>query len=120
MGGGPIIASYSTGAVTGSGSFVRGLVGNPGVHTITNGYCDATTSGQSSDSQCRTTAQLQNPTDYTGIYANWNLDLDGNGAPDHPWDFGASSTYPHAEHPGPAGGLKPPDNRLRHQRQRPD
>ncbi len=42
----------------------------------------------------RTTAQLQNPTGYTGIYQNWNLDLDGDGTGDDPWDFGTSSQYP--------------------------
>ncbi len=42
----------------------------------------------------QTTAQLQSPTGYTGIYANWNIDLDGDGGPDDPWHFGTSSQYP--------------------------
>ena len=39
-------------------------------------------------------AELQEPTGYTGLYAKWNRDLDGDGNPDDPWDFGASSQYP--------------------------
>ena len=42
----------------------------------------------------QTTAALKSPTDYTGIYASWNIDLDGDDAPDDPWNFGASSEYP--------------------------
>ncbi len=42
----------------------------------------------------QTTAALKSPTDYTGIYADWNIDLDGDDAPDDPWNFGASSEYP--------------------------
>ena len=42
----------------------------------------------------QTTAQLQSPTDYDGIYANWNIDLDGDYEADDPWDFGTSSQYP--------------------------
>ena len=42
----------------------------------------------------QTTAALKSPTGYTGIYASWNIDLDGDDAPDDPWDFGASSEYP--------------------------
>ena len=109
---GTVRASYSTGAVTGSGTYVRGLVGLdgtsiPGSAPIIDSYCDATTSGRSSDAQCRTTAQLQTPTGYTGIYANWNLDLDGNGAPDFPWDFGTSSTYPTLNSPERQLALSP-------------
>ena len=42
----------------------------------------------------QTTAALKSPTGYTGVYASWNIDLDGDDAPDDPWDFGASSEYP--------------------------
>lgn len=42
----------------------------------------------------KTTAELQTPTDYSGIYANWNIDLDGDGTGDNPWYFGTSSDYP--------------------------
>ncbi len=42
----------------------------------------------------KTTAQLQTPTGYTGIYAAWNVDLDGDGNMDDPWDFGEDDEYP--------------------------
>ena len=34
------------------------------------------------------------PTGYSGIYANWNLNLDGQAGGDNPWDFGGTSAYP--------------------------
>ena len=48
-----------------------------------------------------TTQQLQQPTDYTGIYADWLIDIDNadedfddtTGVDDF-WDFGTSSDYP--------------------------
>ena len=40
------------------------------------------------------TAALQSPTSYSGIYANWNLDLDSDTTSDNPWDFGTSAQYP--------------------------
>ena len=55
----------------------------------------------------RPKSALQTPADYTGIYANWNIDLDnglpigidnattqGDATPDDVWDFGTSSEYP--------------------------
>ncbi|MCE2405681.1 MAG: hypothetical protein J4F43_11070, partial [Dehalococcoidia bacterium] len=49
----------------------------------------------------RSTAELQSPTGYTGIYGSWNSDvddIDGDGNPatgaDDFWDFGTSSQYP--------------------------
>ena len=38
------------------------------------------------------TAALQGPTGYEGIYARWHLDLDGDFAPDRPWFL--QSRYP--------------------------
>ena len=38
--------------------------------------------------------ELQRPTDYTGIFRQWNLDLDGDGRPDAAWDFGTTRDYP--------------------------
>ena len=37
---------------------------------------------------------MQKPRDYTGIYENWNVDVDGDDNPDDPWDFGASRQHP--------------------------
>ena len=46
----------------------------------------------------KTTAELQTPTDYTGIYEAWNVELGsspfGDGEPDDPWDFGTTAQYP--------------------------
>ena len=94
---GRILASYSTGSVTGTGS-VGGLVGSNFADrgTATDSYWDAQTSGQaeSAGGEGKTTSELQSPTGYTGIYANWNLDLDDDSTFDDLWDFGTSSQYP--------------------------
>ena len=91
-----ITASYATGSVWGDRD-VGGLVGssNSG-STVTVSYWDTTTSRRTTGSggQGRTTAQLQTPTDYTGIYAQWNVDLDGDTTDDSPWHFGTNAQYP--------------------------
>ena len=89
---GEIQASYATGPVS-AASNAGGLVGfNDG--TVTDSYWDTSTSGHTTGSEGRTTAQLKSPTGYSGIYRNWNLDLDGDDANDSPWHFGTSSQYP--------------------------
>ncbi len=99
-----ITASYSIGNVAGN-SEIGGLVG----YNFTNGlqvtasYWDTQTSGQSTSAASgvgKTTSELQSPTGYTGIYADWNLDLDGDGTLDDPWNFGTSSQYPTLKNPG--------------------
>ena len=102
--GSPIRAGYSTGAVTlssTSGVLAGGLVGenswsygSDGI--VTDSYYNSETSGQSDSGKgiAKTTAELQSPTGYTGIYANWNLDVDGDVVRDNPWNFGTSSEYP--------------------------
>ena len=81
-GGAHIIASYATGAVTGGGGLAGSAAG-----AVTNSYWDGAGG--------KTTSELQTPTGYTGIYANWNLDLDGDSsAADDPWDFGSNAMYP--------------------------
>ncbi len=42
----------------------------------------------------KTRSDLRNPSDYTGIYATWNLDLDGDGTDDDPWGFSNGAIYP--------------------------
>ena len=37
---------------------------------------------------------MQSPTEYAGIYADWNVDLDGDGSSDDPWRFGSATEYP--------------------------
>ena len=73
--------------VSGETSSVGGLVGGLGSSTITASYWDTTTSGQTTGDHGtgQTTAQLQAPTDATGIYADWDDDL---------WDFGEADEYP--------------------------
>ena len=110
---GVIIASYAAGAVTGnSGSEVGGLVGRAAGsgNVITDSFCDTTvhgtstcigahTTGSTSAAAGYTTTQLRTPTGYTGIYANWNVDVTGDGIPDNPWRFGATTTYPALNRP---------------------
>ena len=108
-----ITASYATGSVQGNTS-VGGLIGYrdndaAGGTRVSSSYWDTQTSGQSAGVgdgdptgvQGRTTTQLQAPTGYTGIYTNWNADLDNADGDDNSatetddfWDFGTSSQYP--------------------------
>ena len=83
---GEIRAAYATGPVSGD-SGVGGLVGTSGGGQVIAGYWDTSTSGrtQSAGGTGRTTAQLQAPTDDTGIYADWDDDL---------WDIGEADEYP--------------------------
>ena len=93
---GDVDISYATGLVSGR-STIGGLVGrNSGSGRITDSYWDSDTSGRTTGSygQPRTTSALQMSTDTSGIYQNWNLDLDGDSMNDDPWDFGTSSQYP--------------------------
>ena len=114
MNTGSIIASYAAGAVSGTGTStdVGGLVGGVigGASVITNSYCDSDV--HSTTTPCLgaspagvtaagyTTTQLRTPTGYTGIYAQWNIDLDGDTFVDNPWNFGASGQYPVLNTPG--------------------
>ena len=82
---GEIHGSYATSRVTGD-SDVGGLVGlNEGAVTVS--YWDTSTSGHTTGSsgEGKTTAQLQTPTGFSGIYQSWNADL---------WHFGTASQYP--------------------------
>ena len=93
---GAISASYATGDVPDTGSYIGGLVGHNNAGTVSDSYWDTTTSGTttSSGGTGKTTSELQSPTGYSGIYADWNLDLDDDDTADDPWDFGTSSQYP--------------------------
>ena len=93
---GDVKASYATGLVSGLNT-IGGLVGdNTRGGAINNSYWDTDTSGPTTVSYGRgqTTANLQAPTDYTGIYQKWNRDLDGDSMNDAPWDFGTPGQYP--------------------------
>ena len=125
-----ISASYATSALSvgavgnntrgGLVGFAKGITGTP----LTNSYWDSTinpglppytvatnfpgsiTPGSGSG---QATTALQMPTKYgtTGIYANWNVDVDGDRAADDPWHFGSASQYPILKYgslsPGPQG-----------------
>ena len=116
---GAVVASYAIGSVASDEGNGGGLSGRePGtglwVGALVDSHWDARTTGQAvsyATSQpgraagdigttvataegARTTAELRRPTDYDGIYANWNIDLDGDYEADDPWDFGSSSQYP--------------------------
>ncbi len=99
------LVGYSDGSITASWSGGRvdstnggGLVGSAtSFATVTNSYWDTGTSGQaaSAGGVGKSTRDLQRPTGYSGIYANWNLNLDGDAnTDDDPWDFGTSRQYP--------------------------
>ena len=99
---GHIMASYATGEVSGVG-YLGGLVGlNGGI--IKDSYWDTNSSGLSTSAGGvgKTGAELVAPTGYAGIYAAWNLDMEGDGGhADDPWDFGTSRQYPVLKHAGP-------------------
>ena len=103
-GSGTITASYAAGRVSTSGDtfYIGGLVGYAEGSNIVSSYWDTQASGQASSygGVGQTTAELQSPTGYTGIYAGWNLDLDGDGEGDKPWDFGGPGQYPVLQYGG--------------------
>ena len=113
--GGTIRTSYAAGPVSGSGpssSDFGGLVGlnafrnrNNRPANIFQSYCDTTATRRTTcvgyvigsntiEADPLGTGALQMPTGYTGIYENWNIDLDGVTGNDDPWDFGAADQYP--------------------------
>ena len=58
----------------------------------------------------KTTAELQAPTGYAGIYADWNSDISGDGTTDDPWHFGNAGQCPVLQY----GGLAVADQCRRH------
>ena len=94
---GAITASYARGRVAfaGAGSVGGGLAG-VSYGPIIASYWDTATSGQTASAGGRgqSSRELQSPTGYSGIYANWNLNLDGTAGGDSPWDFGGDGQYP--------------------------
>ena len=94
-GDGTVSASYATGRVSGIPN-AGGLVGNHVGRRPFASYWDTLTSGHTSSSTGlgKTTAQLQSPASYSGIYQTWNIDLDLNGTNDDPWHLGGNSEYP--------------------------
>ena len=102
--GGSVTASYSVGAPTTTGgtsptASAGGLIGANSA-TVTKGYWDTTQSGITATGAGtgKTTSELKTPTTETGIYANWDIDVDGKTGNDDPWDFGTASQYPILKH----------------------
>ena len=97
--GGRIDASYST-ALVASRVTAGGLVGGPVPARATSSYWDVVTSGKltSRAGTGLSTSQLQTPTGYADAFADWNVDVDGDGVADDPWDFGTSEQYPVLKH----------------------
>ena len=99
---GNITASFSTGAAMASGDGVPkvgGLVGGHAGYNTTNSYWDTEASGVSTSATGAgtTTSALQTPTAYgtgSSIYANWDVNVDGQAGNDDPWDFGTAGQYP--------------------------
>ena len=98
-----ITNSYSIGRVSrssGTASTIGGLVASffttLGPASVVSSYWDTSTSGQttSAGGTGQTTSTLQTPTGYTGIYATWNINIDGQTGNDNPWTFGKAYQYP--------------------------
>ena len=81
-----VIASYAGGR---DYSKLVGRIGN----RVTNSYHQLT-SGGTEDATSKLEATLVTPIGYTGIYMNWNLDLNSDNTNDDPWDFGTNAQYP--------------------------
>lgn len=98
-----VVASYATGSVLGDIG-AGGLIGaESGTLKVSGSYWDSQTTGRehSAAGREKTTAELQSPTAYTGIFEGWNADLDDADGDDDPatgaddfWDFGTGGEYP--------------------------
>ena len=104
-----ITNSYSIGRVSrssGTASTIGGLAGSSvtgfGSASVVSSYWDTETSGQttSAGGTGQTTSTLQTPTGYTGIYATWNINIDGQTGNDNPWTFGKADQYPVLKYAG--------------------
>ncbi len=93
---GSITASYALGTAFGVQGGSNGLVGRQHQNGVVNDSYYLIP-GTSETAQGKTRSTLQGTLSYTGIYADWNVDLDGEGKPDDPWDFGTETEYPKLE-----------------------
>ena len=99
---GAIITSYSSASVS-SEDGGGGLVGRNKGGTTASSYWDTNTSSRTSSAGGvgKTTNQLQSPSGYEGIFADWNVDVDNADGDDDaqtgvddPWYFGGTGQYP--------------------------
>ena len=118
-------ANYATGYVSSPnaeitvGGFAGDCRGAERKRSEGNNYWDAEATGGATSPRCGagyTTAQLQAPTGYTGIYEDWNVDVDVGsyygsflGPGDDPWDFGTSAQYPVLKYCAEKPGIETPD-----------
>ena len=93
---GSVNASYAIGSVTSNVDSSRGGVKGTDAGTVNAAWFNSETVGGTvrDAAQGKTTTELQTPTGLTGIYAAWDVDLDGGGTMDSPWHFGSASEYP--------------------------
>ena len=98
---GAIEYSYAYGRVTAtSGSAAVGGVAGDYDGTdasITASYYDSTVTTTQSGTGIgtgQTTRDLKRPTGYSGIYQDWDANVDGVMGNDDPWDFGTPRNYP--------------------------
>ena len=104
---GSIAASYSTGTVTGGCGNKVAFAGTGGSGSIAASYWDVDRSNIADDSggaapEGVTSANLRQPTGYTGIYGTWDdRDVDGDNSvgaaadpDDDAWDFGGEFQWP--------------------------
>ena len=100
---GALAAGYATGRVFGAAESggLAGLTQPPG--TVTPSYWDTDTSGLPAGAsggaagtagRGQPTSALQAAAGYAGLYAAWDLDVDGDDVADAPWDFGTHRQYP--------------------------
>ena len=108
-GNGLVFGSYARGSISGIGSLggIAGVTERSG--GISSSFWDIEATGltagvgegPSSSAEGKSTAELKSPTSYTGIFRDWNTDVDDadgdsyeETGTDDPWDFGTANEYP--------------------------
>ncbi len=118
-------ANYATGRVSSpsaevaAGGLTAGCTRSKRERSDGANYWDIEATGMVHSPDCGlgfTTAQLQAPTGYTGIYEDWDVDVDVGsyhgsflGPGDDPWDFGTSTQYPVLKYCAEKPGIETPD-----------
>ena len=101
--GGVIRACYATGDATQRRTAIAGgLTGKRirGGTSIDSYFDDSSPATQAAGNDAsvsgldKAASELQTPIDYTGIYADWNIDKDGATGLGDFWNFGTTSQYP--------------------------
>ena len=104
---GTVSACYSASVLTrgtGTGAATGGLMGSSNSGSVSNSYfalspgLDVISSLQNSPTLTNVSSEassaLQMPAGYSGLYADWNVDVDGTSGADDPWTFGTDKHYP--------------------------